>query len=531
VIGGTVALCILNEGNNSVTSTSGNLFAGAARDARSFSSRVWVVALLFFATATLLYTRQNEFPFTYHPNESGKVEQVLEGERNFRHPLLLVNTTALAAWLRGADRSPQAVALVGRNCSAIFAALAVSALAWLAYRQAGLTATICAGLIVMLHPQIFELAHYMKEDTALLAGLALFLLALDCFWRRRSRGTALALGAASGLAASGKYLGASAVLVGLAFVLWPKPQEGRWAGLPRSGFFLLGCLACLLVINWQGWAHPASWNAGLQDEFDVLFPELHHPASLRAFRVLRELVFPGVWVLLALHVFHCSRHRTQTSAPQWLLLAWPFLYVAALAVMGRETTRYFLPAVVLINFQAGLGLAETATQLSSGWRMRRPILPFLGLIALGLALVLPNQSMRLAQTLAAFSTDHRKDLVRYLNDSVPGPAVIVAEWRSGLQSQTSITPRHAVMSRAFADEVGTIEEMRRGGVTHVVVGEDNYRKYFGRRWVSSPTGAEAASKRRAFYRQLFAEGHLVFERKRQTVSVLNPGLRLYQIAR
>ncbi|HSH38815.1 MAG TPA: hypothetical protein VK993_08515, partial [Chthoniobacterales bacterium] len=51
------------------------------------------MAVLLFAFCLTLATRENEFPFTYHPDEPSKAAQLLQGRRNFYHPLLLLSTT------------------------------------------------------------------------------------------------------------------------------------------------------------------------------------------------------------------------------------------------------------------------------------------------------------------------------------------------------------------------------------------------------------------------------------------------------
>ena len=60
---------------------------------------VWLVALV--ACAFLLNTRHNQFAYFYHPDEPGKVEQVIEGKWNFNHPMLLLSTAKVAVELTG----------------------------------------------------------------------------------------------------------------------------------------------------------------------------------------------------------------------------------------------------------------------------------------------------------------------------------------------------------------------------------------------------------------------------------------------
>ena len=72
-----------------------------------------------------------------------------------------------------------------------------------------------AGLAVALQEDLFEMAHYMKEDPALLFGLALALFAAHVWWRYPGRPALRFLAIACGLAASGKYLGSVAIFFAL----------------------------------------------------------------------------------------------------------------------------------------------------------------------------------------------------------------------------------------------------------------------------------------------------------------------------
>ena len=75
------------------------------RAARSERSRDWhasrheVQRPNFFGgiarTPVVGLRRHNNFPFYYHTDEPGKVERVVSGEHNYRHPLLMINVTDL----------------------------------------------------------------------------------------------------------------------------------------------------------------------------------------------------------------------------------------------------------------------------------------------------------------------------------------------------------------------------------------------------------------------------------------------------
>jgi len=79
-------------------------------------------SLLLFVACTVLNTCHNRFPYFYHPDEPGKVRQVISGDWNLHHPMLLLQTTKLFVETTGVPRTEQPVVEAGRMVSAIFCA-------------------------------------------------------------------------------------------------------------------------------------------------------------------------------------------------------------------------------------------------------------------------------------------------------------------------------------------------------------------------------------------------------------------------
>ena len=117
------------------------------------------------------YTTHNSYPFFYHTDEPGKVRQVIDGTRNFHHPLLLITATDFVTRALRIQRTDQSVVVAGRWVSAVCAVLAIVGVALFVTRRAGLIAGIAAGLLAGLHPILFQSAHVMKEDCTLLLGI------------------------------------------------------------------------------------------------------------------------------------------------------------------------------------------------------------------------------------------------------------------------------------------------------------------------------------------------------------------------
>src|SRR5205814_8261723 len=109
------------------------------------------------------------------------------------------------------------VVIAGRWVSASFAAIFVVAVSFIGYVEAGIWGMLIVALIAGSSPSVQAHAHYMKEDTVLLAGVGIFLLGTRLsFVRFHSRWSdafaAIILGIGCALATSGKYVGAFTIL-------------------------------------------------------------------------------------------------------------------------------------------------------------------------------------------------------------------------------------------------------------------------------------------------------------------------------
>ena len=494
-------------------------------------------ALVLFAATLALHTRDNRFPFFYHPDEPGKVEQVLTGEWNFHHPMLLLATTKLAVEVGGVPRREQAVVEAGRWVSAGFMAVAVVALSLLAYAWRGWVPALAAGGALLLHHQCYELAHYLKEDSALLAGFALtFLMLLACWWRPTPTRVAL-LGVACGLAVSGKYLG----VLSLAFavpILW-RTAERRAA---RLGVFAAALAVTFVVVNLPLFLHLATFRESFGREMDFVVKGqrgmTRSVPHLQYWNVFIDNTTPAIWGLLAIFLHARWRERRSLSLPEWMIIVFPFAYALALSFSPKTNDRYFLPATAIFILQAALGTADLAHAFA--WRhTRRRWLAGAVTVLLLFQLVSPPRPARwhtFSEYWRAFQNDDNADLLAWVRANLPADAVIAKDNRVPLPDPTK--KKHAgrfgaipqkVLAERFAADVGPFEELRSKGVTHVAVSESDYGRFFleGLR----PQEGERADfeRRKAFYEALLREGELLFERDRGTVIYLHPGLRVYRL--
>jgi hypothetical protein len=108
---------------------------GSRNTERRFCGRLllfapFALALLLAGASLWMFTQNNDFPLDYHPDEPGKVAQLMHPDqiRNFNHPLLMLETANAVRVGLGVDSDERAIAIAGRWTSAALAAVAVLAL-------------------------------------------------------------------------------------------------------------------------------------------------------------------------------------------------------------------------------------------------------------------------------------------------------------------------------------------------------------------------------------------------------------------
>lgn len=480
---------------------------------------VWSLAL--FAATLALNLRHRDFAWYYHSDEGSKIEQVVSGKWNFNHPMLLLRVSKIARDLSGSPRDPQSVVEIGRAVSATFTALAVVAFSLFAFQWRGWLAALSAGGALMLHHQLFELSHYMKEDTALLFGLSLALLALGLFEAKPSLANACAMGAACALAISGKYIGAVVLLA-------TGPTLLKAPGKYRRVAFAAGLVAVLLIVNWPLLSDFTTFQSAFARE--TTFVVEGQKGSTRSiphaqyWNVFIDNTTPAIWLLLALFLAARWGGWTAITLTRWHAVAFPFFYALMLSFSPKENDRYFLPATAMFTVLAALAVPDVARLFHRKWAAP--------LAAIVLVLSQLPSWLRYER---ALQTDDSRDLQAWCRDQLPADAVIAKDSRIWLPDPkkpdgvaADAIPQKVIASK-FAAGLGTNEQLLAQGITHVAVSESDYGRFFLKS-LRPKKGEEAEfARRKTFYERLFREGKMVFERERGTVLYLHPGIRVYQI--
>ena len=486
----------------------------------------WPLLVFLVALGIFLFvigTRHNAFPYTYHPDEDSKVRQIVSGKRNFFHPLLLLTTTSAAYHSNLIEKTPLNAAIIGRCVSAFFTALAIAALTLLAWRWGGWPSAIGAALLLFLNPVGFELEHYFKEDPALLFGLATTFLALDFFWKNPTRATSAFLGIAAALAISGKYLGAVVLLFVIPIVIVRlRSTNARIAWWCFGGF-----VAAIVLINLPLLRHWADFSHGLSREMDGatgghrgLTREIPHAYYLHK---LGEITPLAIWLALAATAISLLLAWKKSSAVQLLTLTFPFLFIALLSFSPKTATRYVLPATMFFSFLAG---AAPGLLLRSEWPVKLRVISML-VASLFVAAGVRTQVPIFQKLYTEFSTDARDNLRQWIDQKTPSTAVIAQDERVDLLANQNWKNR-SVRTSEFAADLGSLDELKTRGVTHVAVTRQSYNRFFSGLRPNSKEQAEF-EKCAAFYRDLFQRGKLVWESPVGEIIYLHPGIRLYQI--
>ncbi len=516
--------------------------AGASRDSRPISALNVLGCLGLIGLCVWFYTRNNDFPIEFHTDEAGKVEQILSptGQRNFRHPQLLLESTQLAtAWL-GTRRQPDDVVLVGRWVSAAFATGAVVALAMAGYRIADGWGFILVGLSVALCPSLVYYSHVMKEDTALTLGLCVTLAAIRWLLdaqRPASRLAAVAgVGAACALAASGKYHGLIALALALPLVLAVRPLRW-WSPFVRLAVLLTAFALVWAAINYRALADWTAFRSGFDFERNHSASShnglvLQRPAAFFTVELLR-MTLPHVLALAGVFVVLSLLRWRRGGLWEIAAIGMPLIYVASLATTVLFFHRYLLPAVVLLHFLAALALLAGARALAARWRRGWLAAPILA--AAVLALQLPACLVAVGQ----FREDGRYKLRQWIAANVRPGTLIAADDYAGLRTspqQVSMPRRDrtaaAVQSRRFAPDVGDLPSLRRMGYQYAVVCELTYSRYFDPRIAPIPRFAGTYQRHRDWYAALEAECELVWQSvpRRPTFSTTDPAIKVYRLS-
>ena len=493
--------------------------------------------LCVFVAGLTLFSRHNSFPFYYHPDEPGKTSQLIRHKRNFHHPMMMLSTVNVARYvvLRGANqKNSQKVVEVGRWSTAAVSAAAVAVLAVLAFQLFGGLAGWAVGLLGVTNPLLFDLAHYFKEDPWMMAGIAIFCLALNAFAEAPTMKRLYFLAVACAMAAAGKYVAFLLLPVALWFV-WSRTEPALRK--PRFLRFLGTFAGVWLLFNLSFLTSPG-----------LLFESLHEEGTKLAgmtegvtrkvphdFYIITQSMYGGwaVPMMAVLWLFSVLRTPRKITGVEWLLAALAVSQFALYSFIPKAAVRYYLPISLALTFLAIAGLARLLAAVR-----KRAVLHGCGIAVaaalVGIAVFFQVQSLRVLDT--ELKSDDRRDLIAWIRVNLPADAVLATDRAVQLPDLTrlehaGLTPlaQRIVGGEKEVADVGTIPELRAQGVTHVAICERTYLRYLDAN-KTDKTGSNQTPER-LFYDTLLKKGQIVWSSERGLVSYLRPGIKLVDISK
>lgn len=496
-------------------------------------SALYILLICIFGAGLGLFSRHNTFEYYYHPDEYRKARQLVTGERNVHHPMLMLTTVDVVrrAALRGSDkRDTQQVVVVGRWVTAAFAALAAAVLAVLAARQYGLLAGWLVGALTLSNSLLFELAHYFKEDPYFTAGIACAALALHAYQRSPGKKNLFWLAAATAMAAAGKFVGIS-LLPMVLFAVWRLPAGlGSGDFLARAWKFLLVFVLVWLALNFPILKNPSMMWQSIGEEMDKAYGnELATNTNSFAF-YFQIQARNGGWatpVLSALWLIWAGWRWRQVSAAEWLLAGTSVLYFIIFGLTPKDSSRYYLPIATSLCYFSVAGVMVWASEFR--WKSLRWAAAAAALLAVA------AQSGDFVKAWDGFTKDDREALEDWIPDHLPATAVIAQDETAGLPEPDRLTKKHygrerlpqKVIGAITLSELGTLTELKAKGVTHVALCNRTYARYLGDRF--APADGSPAAAAQELYRTVNEKGKIIWDAPPGQNGYLQPGLRLIDI--
>ena len=341
--------------------------------------------------------------------------------------------------------------IIGRIWSALFD-LGTVLLAFLAARRLyGVAAGLLASSLLALTVLDIQLAHFYASDTLLTFFLMLTLYLALRVLELPSRGRALVMGAAAGLAMACKVSAAPVLLpVGLACLLGGYPATGgssdstrgtRWySPITAATLAILASLFTFLLFQPYVLLDPQPFLRDIQNEGDMVRGVTILPYTIQYLRTPQVVYQVGtlffwtagpaltVAVLVGLAAFLVRLVR-RPALGEWILAAWLVPYLAINLSFQVKFARYMLPAMPLLVILAAGAVAALLARsvgLPGESRLMARFVRCAGPAVL--VLVLVGTVVQAVAFLSIYSRDHsRVTASRWIYDNIPRGATLSAE--------------------------------------------------------------------------------------------------------
>lgn len=320
-----------------------------------------------------------DFPGQFHGDEPKKVGFILDGNQDFRHPVLMLQTARVLNSVFGFENSER-LFLLCRSVSAFFGVLIVWFTYLLAREILDTKYVLFAAFAVSVSPIMVVHAHYFKEDMIFTAFSLLSLICVIKFLKKPTVGANILWGLATGLAFSAQY---KAVLLGALYLLipffWPKVDK-RWF-FKSIGIAFWGAFVVFVVVNFPIFLHPEKFFEGVNHEAGHLIRghrlKIHAIPHGFSFHLLHSIV-PGISLgltLLALGgLAHTAWKWRETSGAEKLFFLYVTIFYFANEIIPLKPfpdfMRYMIPVVPLLVIFSCRAIPYIESWLQAAFRMR-----------------------------------------------------------------------------------------------------------------------------------------------------------------
>jgi hypothetical protein len=472
----------------------------------------WKAALCLCAVSLLLLGRQLDFGGYVHADEPNKVHQITQDKYNFNHPLLMLHSVKLYAKAAGISGDYNSVIIAGRWSSVIFSALAIALLVLVTGRLHGVLSGAAAGILILFTPLFYELAHYFKEDPALIFGLSLSLLAMQFYGEKPCLVRAAMLGAACGVAVSAKYTG----LIILPFAVYAVFAARRKGDLLTVASFAILIFA---LINLPMVTSPEVWKSRVDLEVSRLnatnVPNPRKIPHAEYFLVFNKYASPFLLAMIGVYLVGVWKRQFRLSPTEWSMLLLPTFYLVMLCFISTKTERYVLPTSVLFACVAAAGL--------------RPLFSLKhGKVAAGLLLAaaMAWQVPRVYSEDSVFSSKRHEEVLAYLETKLPSSAKVLVDNYQTLEPARQPTPE---IRQRTLEPHDTLDSLRRDGFTHILITAKRYPMFSPDSRRASGLTPEQDTNMRSLYDGIFQSGRLVRSWEKGKSKQLEPEFRLYEL--
>jgi hypothetical protein len=364
------------------------------------------------------------------------------------------------------------------------------------------------------------------------------LLATRCVMMPRSRSgeafSVIFLGLACAIAASGKYIGAVFLIMGLAAVI-AAPVRSRRLRIARSLWLLAVFAIFAVAINYRALVDPFDFRRGFESEAkhavtDHFGLTMNHPNGYFIENLPAEAGWPMVILGAVAILILLATWRRRNNWDVLSILVGPG-YLLVLSFSSLAAGRYLLPMVMMLHVTAGLSalwVIDFARKSASRIVMAIAFASVFAFIGLPRCLSVVHQ----------FGDDSRDRLRAWLIANVPSQSIVVGDFYTGMvihardmHGQDTIGSGIAVREVYDASSYGPISSLRRQGISYIAVSDRIYDHYFLPQLHPAPAYQRQFDEQRQWYVDLFANHAPVWEYDppMNLHASTNPAIRLYRI--